>query len=191
MDRRASNRELEDAYDAIVASFGGANPVSADPARAELPVSAPPGNGKDQLNSAYAGLVAHEAAKAIPVVPPRHRPIRLIVQCAVIAASIAAIAYLWVGRPRWLYPDFEPVPSAAGAVEAEQVLVAAGLMVDQFQGAFGRLPRDWNDIGVDFLGVAIVDHGNGQYELNTVAGTKVYRLLGAPGQESTLVGPNE
>jgi hypothetical protein len=184
-DRRLSGSkgELAAAYQAIVNSYAGSKPAA--PIVPTPAVSAPP-EGKQDLLVAYDRLVEHEANRPAAPPIPAEALWRRYIQPTIIVGCLAAIGYLWLAKPGWLYPRFEPVPPPVSEVEATQLLIATSLMVEDFKESSGRLPRHLTELGIDLPGLSLNDPGDGSWQLLTGVGRRHYLLRGSVGQSVTI-----
>ena len=105
------------------------------------------GRGKDELLAAYDRLVESERTKAATP-PPSYSPRRTGPwQWVVLAAMWGFLAYIWVGRPGWLFQ-----PALGGpAVDAEASLRFAMYLerqrVTEYHANHGRLPLTLEEAG--------------------------------------------
>ena len=63
-------------------------------------------------------------------------------------AAVAAMLYLWIGRPGWLYPSVEPINQPTTLLQAQQSLAATSILVEQYQSEHGRYPVDLKELGL-------------------------------------------
>ncbi len=178
--------DLGAAYQAIVETFQPARPVEGT--AAPTPPQPATGSGKDHLVQAYDRLIEHEATKPRGFLGPVPPGWRRFVLPAIAAAALAGMVYLWVARPAWLYPRFEPLPPPATQVAAEQLLIATLIMVQQFEADSGRLPRELNELEADMRSVSMVVTGGGGYQLMAGVGNRAISLRVMPGVDPMIEG---
>jgi hypothetical protein len=200
-----SSGDMREALDAFLTQAAAERPARpATPLVADSPITTPPpaglspaapasaaptGNaappGKEELLAAYDRLVEHEATKPrTPAVAAQAPWKRFLVPTAG-AVSAIATAYLWIAKPEWLYPTFEPSPPPATATEARLQLVAASILVEQYQLETGHLPTSFADLGLDAPGLSITADAGGYRIIGGTPNQPMF-LRGAPGQPSTL-----
>lgn len=182
-----SNPDLGAAYQAIVETYRPVSrPVEAGPT--DVPQGPPaPVSGKEQLLEASDRLVEHEATKPRFLGPVTAKWRRFVLPMIAAAATVG-MAYLWIAKPEWLYPRFEAVGPPATELGAEQLLIAALIMVQQFEADNGRLPTTLNELGVDMSSVSMVVTGGGGYQLVTGVGGKAISLRVLPGVDPRIEG---
>lgn len=135
-------------------------------AHAAAPASGQRGpGGKEELVAAFDRLVEHEATK-----PRRFRlpvPVwwRRFAQPAIITASVLAMAYFWIAKPAWLYPPVVPIAAPTNAHQAQQTLIAASILIEQFRQTHNRLPSSLAEAGADIPSVSILADSNGGFRL--------------------------
>lgn len=172
-----SGSALSAAYGEIVASYGGKPVSGGTPA---TPDAAPA--GKRQLVAAYDKLVEHEASK--PKEPLSfERPVPAWRRYGVPALgvlSVVATAYLWIARPRWLYPEVDPPLPPTNAAMAQRVLIAGSIIMETFHATQGRYPATFSEAGVNLPWMSILPSGDGGYNLMTDAASGRMRLQASP-----------
>jgi len=184
-DGRAG-QTLSAAYGDIVASYGG-KPVAGG---APAPSSAPPPEGKQQLVEAFDKLVEHEASKPKePLSFERAVPAwRKYGVPALGVLAFAASAYLWIARPKWLYPDFDPPMPPASAEMAQRALIAGSIIMQNYHATQGRYPANFKDAGVNLPWMSIAPAGNGGFSLMTDAASGRLMLQSTPGAPFRIEG---
>jgi hypothetical protein len=171
--------------DSQLATPPPAGPPPAAPTGATPTGNAPAPAGKEELLAAYDRLVEHEATKPrTPVVATPATWKRYLVP-TVGAVSAVAAAYLWIGKPEWLYPTFEPLPPPVTATQAQLQLVAASILVEQYQQETGHLPTSFADLGLEAPSLSITSDAGGYRIIGGTPSQPMF-LRGAPGQPSTL-----
>lgn len=189
-----SGESLASAYQALMTTFPGASPVTPRPASADPAEAAPAPGTKEQLLAAYDKLVEYEAAKpkvaaAALAAETRRRGWKRLVQPAIIAACLAGMAYIWFGKPAWLYPPFEPIAPPTNELQASRHLIAASILVAGHQQRVGRLPTTVEELGIALPGTTIFNPGDGTYQLMTTFGRRSLLLNGAPGRVPVIERP--
>lgn len=165
----------KDEMQEALAAFLAETATSERPARPVTPVpptedpQPKPSGGKEDLHAAYDRLVEHEANK--PQAPTIAQPPlwKTYLVPSIGAVSTIAMVFLWVTKPAWLYPPADPVPTAATAWQAQQMLMAAAALSQTYQAETGLLPADLKDLGVDLPGLSIDPDVNG---FRIVGGTR-------------------
>ena len=175
--------DLSAAYQTIVENYRPARPV--EPGAADSPATPPP-SGKEQLLQAYDRLVEHEATKPRGFLGPVPAKWRRFVAPTIGILAAAATAYLWIAKPSWLYPRFEPAAPPTTQVGAEQLLISTLIMVQQFEADSGRLPANLNQLGADLGAVSMVLTGDGGYRLLTGAAGRPISLRVVPGLDPQI-----
>lgn len=164
-------------------------PLAADaPAAPPSPQGPPPGppTGKEELLAAFDRLVEHEATKPVTRVDPAGPTWKRYLFPAVGMMSAVATVFLWVVQPAWLYPTFEPAPPSTNETEAMLQLVAASILVEQYQEETGRLPTSFADLGLEAPTLSITSDAGGGYRIIGGLASQPMFIRGMLGQPSTL-----
>lgn len=180
---------MQDALNAYLADRPG-RPVAPTAASEPKPTTAPskPPTGKEALVEAYDKLIEHEATKPRGYRFPMAARWRKFVQPTIIAVSTAAMVYFALAKPKWLYPRVEPISAPTSDVRAQQTLVAASVIAEQYRLAHGRLPTSLADAGVDIPSVSLLPAANGGFRLVGGTVTHPLTLRAAPGSIPILEG---
>ena len=116
------------------------------------------------LDSAYAEVLEQEAAKG-------QRPVRsqpwwsLALRPVLLALLTAASAYVWLGKPAWLYPPVPgPVP-ASDEQTLEQTLMTTGLALNAWRQEHEALPATLKELDLGVSGVDYQPNPVGGYQL--------------------------
>lgn len=157
--------ELQDALSAFLNQSTAerpARPVAPLPANPGAPSSPAPSTptvttagDKRELLAAFDRLVEHEANRPTGPVLPMESRVRKYLVPAVGAMAAVATLYLWIARPAWLYPRLDQVPMATTSWQAQQMLIAASALVNQYQQQTGRYPVDLKEVGLNLPSLSI------------------------------------
>ncbi|MFN0177427.1 MAG: hypothetical protein ACKVZ0_01420 [Gemmatimonadales bacterium] len=165
------------------ADLSPAAPTDPTPTATSTGHAAPP--GKEELLAAYDRLVEHEATKPLGHAGPAQAPWKRLLFPAVGVLSAVATVYLWIAKPEWLYPTFEPSPPPETATEAQLQLVAASILVEQYHQETGHFPTSFADLGLEAPSLSITPDAGGYRIIGGTSSQPMF-LRGAPGQPSTL-----
>ena len=179
-----SGSALSSAYGEVVASYGG------KPVAGGAPASDPTPAGKQQLVDAYDKLVEHEASRPVesisfdqPVPAWRRYGVPILG-----ALAFVATAYLWIARPKWLYPDFDSPAPPADAATAQRALIAGSIIMQNFHATQGRYPANFGDAGVNLPWMSVVPTSDGGFSLMTDAASGRLRMQSTPGVPPRIEG---
>lgn len=190
-----SNGDMQEALAAFLdQAAADRRPRPATPSAADSPAAAPPApaaapavpGGKEELLAAYDRLVEHEATRPVASVSPVASPWKRYLGPAIGAVSAVATVFLWVVQPAWLYPTFEPSPPPTTLAEAQMQLVAASILVEQYQQETGHRPNSFADVGLEAPTLSITSDEGGGYRIIGGMTSQPMFLRGMLGQPATL-----
>lgn len=166
----------QQALDRAVSEFLAAGTAAAPAPAANGPRA---DRARPDLHSAFEQVLEHEEAKRRIVL--EQVPLwRTLVLPLTLLMLLGGTAYVWLGKPAWLYPPVVAPRAPQTQLMAMAYLRNAAVVITEFHRRTGRLPVSLTEARFDLPGVGYSNR-DGRFRLTVIVRGRVFRLEAAPG----------